>query len=271
VTDLPLSTQSADSNPCAAARRVLDLARDEDRAGGPVVEAREHARTCPACRVMVERQERWDERLGAAMRDVSVPVDLRDRLLDSLARASAEDLVTRQSIAPVEVRRTRRGWLRISLATTAGLLAIAASVWFAMRWAQPRIPLEDLLQQIVSDEIEAETLAEFEGEPPPLPGTMSTRSIAGAPRRFPFGDAAVYFFQLPRRRGGPVAGRLLVIPARSLSNLPAGTSFLADPAIYPGGGYCATVWVEGEFAYVCIVKGGENELQRLHAPRPLAI
>ena len=29
-----------------------------------------------------------------------------------------------------------------------------------------------------------------------------------------------------------------------------------------------TVWVEGEFAYVCCVKGGENILQRLLPARP---
>jgi hypothetical protein len=85
-------------------------------------------------------------------------------------------------------------------------------------------------------------------------------------------DVAVYSFELPATRNGKaVRGKLLVVPVARLVNPPTATTFLGRPAFYPGRTFCASTWVEGEFAYACLVEGGEDSLQRLRPARPAAI
>jgi hypothetical protein len=78
---------------CPSARLLLAYRRP----GGPAELTPEDAATldrhiaeCPACAAAARRQDGFDEALGSAMRAVTTPVGLRDRLItDALARSGA--------------------------------------------------------------------------------------------------------------------------------------------------------------------------------------
>jgi hypothetical protein len=92
---------------------------------------------------------------------------------------------------------------------------------------------------------------------------MVTQFLTESPRQVADGRGAIHFFQFPARRGRrTVEGRLLVIPVRWIDGPPTATAFLSQPAVYLGP-FCASIWIEGDSCYVCLVKGNENELHIL--------
>jgi hypothetical protein len=78
---------------CPSTRLLLAYRRP----GGPAelapddaAELDRHLADCPTCTAVARRQDRFDAAVGTAMRAVTVPVGLRDRLLtDALARSGA--------------------------------------------------------------------------------------------------------------------------------------------------------------------------------------
>ena len=169
----------------------------------------------------------------------------------------------------------RRRWLKKLVAAAACLAVSGAGAWLATRRPLQKLSLEQWVQMAV--DLSAGNLplhsAYADGTVPQPPGTMLTRFLTEPPREVADGRGAVYFFQFPARRGGAtVQGRLLVVPVRWVESPPAATGFLSRPAVYLGRQFCASMWVEGEFCYVCLVKGGggENELHSLEMSRPVA-
>src|SRR5205085_376362 len=71
-------------------------------------------------------------------------------------------------------------------------------------------------------------------------------------------EIAVYFFTLAPRRGGKFEGRLVIVPAAQVKDVPAATSF-PELTLYRQD-YCTAAWVEGKFVYLCCIRGGEHEL-----------
>jgi hypothetical protein len=220
----------------------------------------------------------FDARLGKLMPEVYVPPDLEMRLFDKLQlrdippSAAASDLqrpvgpsvpsISRTS--PAVFRLTRR---RSFAAAAAGLCLAAGSVWF-VNSRQPTVDLDDLVGQVIADDTTLDLLAPAtstaEDEQHVLPETMNTRVLVGPPRLF--GDHQprihIYIFTM-RRNGRLVEGRLLAVPVAILRNPPIVSGFLTQPAAYREHGFCSSAWVEGRYAYVCLVRGSEHDLRSL--------
>lgn len=265
---------------CAAVRRTLELTPLEPAEAGETVSAApadavRHLETCAACQAAVRRQTALDRKIGELLRDVPVPDGLANRLRQSLERASAAMAGPALAVAsadacarpaPETAPRRRGGRWMIWLAAA----CVLAAVFGGWRLIAPPLSLEGL---IVQAETALPTLPECDKSAwPPLPATMNTRLLVDAPRALPGGPGAVFFFEIPPARGRPaVSGRLLAVPVSRLGTPPAGTGFLSRAAVYRGLGFCASSWVEGDFAYVCLVEGGERELHLLERARPAAI
>lgn len=271
---------------CLAALRALELPLRGGELEAPVREAARaaagrHVDQCPDCRQTIQSRRERDDAIGQALRDVPVAADLQSRLLAALnlpadLTEAAEPAKARPlsfPAAPVPSRRVGRvrRWAR-SLVLVAGCLCAVTATWFAVRATRPVHHLDQLTAQVIEAE-GPESLAEFENVAlPPLPQTMNTRYLRDAPRRLRADSAAVYFFRFKTQRTRrEITGRLLVIPVSSLKSVPEASSFLARPAVYVAGNFCASQWVEGAYAYVCLIKGGESDLDRLRPASAVAI
>src|SRR5437899_263959 len=97
---------------CRTARQLLDFARPRrpELDAAELEELEAHLADCPDCGPLAQAERQIDSRLGQAMRAVSVPEDLRNRLLTRLGSER-----TRQT-------RKRRRWLAVPAAAAALLL-----------------------------------------------------------------------------------------------------------------------------------------------------
>jgi len=279
VTDSLTTLGLPDASVCQTTRQTLDLARPGDPIGdeaasAALAEARRHLEGCRSCQVVVRRNEQLDRRIGNVCRDVPVPDDLKNRLLASLAEAgltvpsTAGTGETVQS-APSAPLVPRRRWIGKLIAAAICLAVSGGGIWFSTHRPLPKLNLDQWIELAISESLTADGLpvltAHADGTLPQLPATMKTRYLTEHPRQLADGRGAVYFFQFPALRGKrTVEGRLLVIPVRWMTPPPSANAFLSSPAVYLGP-FCASIWVEGEFCYVCLVKGGENELHTLQA------
>jgi hypothetical protein len=117
---------------CRTARSLLDFARpgcvelQPDDADA----LERHLSGCPECDALFRQERALDAHIGRAVRDVPVPRDLRDRVMQRLAR-------------------DRRAWLR-SQAARAGSLTAAAAVLLVLglagwsKWVQPPLAVVNL-------------------------------------------------------------------------------------------------------------------------------
>jgi len=289
---------------CLTARQTLELARPtdvgpDDHDSRMVDEASQHVGTCPACQTAVRLQKQFDANVGAMIRDVPVPADLKGRLLVRMQAAApvvvdgqqqivegaggvasvtrAGTIPAASSSAPATAAppagtsgRSRRRWLA-AMALAAACVVAAIGTW--VLWPErPTINPMEVAADLARDDIDPDQLPKFaqfaNGREPKLPATMNSRPIAGAPAyRLHTQDVAVYFFTISGAARTTLAGRLAVIPKRDVDAryLPLATSYLAGPTPYLRG-YCVTSWVEGEFIYVLCLRGAADELDRLVPP-----
>jgi hypothetical protein len=100
---------------CRTARLLLDYARPltAELAPSEAEPFQEHLADCPDCRSLAAKERRFDEQVGQAMHAVSVPEDLRARLL-------------------VKLQRERYSWYRRRFMRPAVLTAAAAAVLLAV-------------------------------------------------------------------------------------------------------------------------------------------
>jgi hypothetical protein len=124
---------------CKAARLLLEFARPRpaELEPGDGEALAEHLADCPDCAAAAGSEQRIDEHLGRALRDVPVPEGLRGRLLERLHGEA--------------VRRGRRRWLRgASLAAAAA--AILAAVWLAWGRKEPltRVSPEEAWHEVTA-------------------------------------------------------------------------------------------------------------------------
>jgi len=289
---------------CLTARQLLELARPDEPVAddfeiGAAGEASRHVETCPACQTAVRRQNQFDAKVGAMVRDVPVPADLKGRLLARLHTeapmpvdapaeiAGSAATVTTESAAspatfvpapvpgspPIRSRSSMRRRSIIAGALTAACLVTGIGAWFLWRPA-PSINPNEIAAELVKDDFRPDQIPELtkfaNGADVRLPSTMNTRrlDLALPIRRLHALDVAVYFFTVSGRNKTMLEGRLAVIPKRDVDPryLPLATSYLAGPLPEYKGRYCVTSWVEGEFVYVLCLKGASNELDRLVPP-----
>jgi hypothetical protein len=257
---------------CQTARQTLELLRPLENATSISGEAEQHVRECLDCQDAVRAQQQLDLRIGRVCRDLPVPSDLKDRLLVELAATCAQEPgVARPteiagqpapSARPVPARRRR--WLVRSL-VAACVVAIAGIGTWLLRPPAATIILDDVTKQAIEAGPAQSGVADFlafrNGQQVQPPDTMITADLKGAPQQLGDRDVAVYFFTI-RDGSRTFEARLIVIPRASVVDPPTATSFQPGQFRYRGA-YCATAWVEGEFVYVCCVKGGEGLLHKL--------
>ncbi|MBI3865780.1 MAG: hypothetical protein HY290_28235 [Planctomycetia bacterium] len=266
---------------CQTARQTLELVRPHDADAPASDEAERHVHDCLDCQTAVRTQRELDEKIGGIFRDVTVPADLKERLLAGIASAQpaaidessgsqvcvvAEDRVPARIVAPVRV--SRRLWLnkyvlRISAGVAASLVG-GFCLWLAVRPAPPTLTLDEVTTQVLDTAPTAmPRFTSFRrGTELKLPATMDVSPLGGAALQAGDLDAAVYVFKMSNRAGPPIEGRLIVIPAAALIDPPTAVSFLAGPTSYKAT-YCTTAWTEGKLVYICCTTGGETVLQRL--------
>lgn len=268
---------------CLTARETLDLARlyagspdevglrdkdENDLPGATIDEAAQHVKGCPACQTVVRRREKIDERIGQLSRDVPVPSGLRERLLARLEVASGP-IPTAPQAADKPAMRPRRRMMVAAVAACAVAIASFAG-WQHLRTRPASLTLDEIAEFALSTGINPAALPELTqfqgGLVVQLPKT--TRELSRSKPVQQLSDPQVgereigiYFFTLPGRKGVKIAGRLVVVPASSVKDLPLASSFPGE--ILYKYGFCTTAWVEGKFVYLCCVRGGEGELLRL--------
>jgi len=291
---------------CLTARQMLELVRPDEPVAddfeiGAIDEASRHVETCPACQTAVRRQIQFDAKVGAMVRDIPVPADLKGRLLARLQAAasipvdapaeivkstgSATAMTTETGAIPVtsapavDSRPIRsRGSMRRRW-TVAGALTAACIVTGIGAWSlwhtPPSINPNEIAAALVMDDLLPNQLPEFtkfaNGLDVRTPATMNTRrlDLALPIRRLHTLDVAVYFFTVSDRSKTMLEGRLAVIPRHRVDprHLPLDGP---TPTEYKGR-YCVTSWVEGEFVYIVCLKGAEPELHRLVPPNRTAV
>src|SRR5205823_367397 len=153
-----------------------------------------------------------------------------------------------------------RRWLIRSLVAAGVVSVVGIGAWMWMQPAPPTIALGVVEKESLDAEPALAGVAEFpafrNGAAVKKPATMITDNLKGGPQQLDDRDVAVYFFTI---RG--VQGRLIVIRKAAVIDPPTATSFSTRTIRY-GAGYCATAWVEGQFVYVCCVKGGGDLLDK---------
>ncbi len=214
------------------------------------IDARAHHDSCPQCQQTWTTRRLWSHRLAAAMVDLPVPVTM--------------PAVVPQ---PRATHRPRSRWLTAG-AILALLLVASAGLWFV--WPTP--PDAALDRQTVALHI-AENLAQFRGFSgsfePQLPTSwrsafQSSRSLV---RGFPAGSqraAALIPFQFTLRQGSEsIRGRLIIVPRAQFTDPPSGQDFATAEVFYARDGGVWCLWSEGDLVYICFVRSGVHDLQRL--------
>jgi hypothetical protein len=263
---------------CQSARRLLEWARPGENAEG-LAEARQHAAACEPCRAYLQRQQRFDARVGAVMRDVRVPPGLQDRLQLALERQAAtparEPSTGTVSVAPAmcapparraanKSRRRLLGWIT----TACCLAALGLGVW-SMWPLPPAVEFDRLMHLLTAQAFDAAALPAAHGGGAPLPRTMSTRYLVNGTHRVTFDQVQceLALFEVPRG-GQTLTALLAIVPASQVQNAPVAARFLAAGPSY-WGGYCTTAWREGDSLFVVCVRGNAADLRRL-LPRDAA-
>jgi hypothetical protein len=252
-------------------------------------EAARHVKSCLACQTAVRRREKLDERIGRMTRDVAIPASLRERLLSRLegeplsqgrsspamaspATALSQTPLSQTRLSPGPGQPPVRSRRRMIISTAAACLVTAFSVgiWGLVISRPAKMTMHEITGYALADGLQADNLpilAQFRGGlAVQIPKTMMKLSYGPPFRRLvdpqlANREIAVYFFTF-RHKDRKFAGRLAVIPAALVKDLPAAMSFPTGQPVYSKG-FCTTSWVEGKFVYLCCVQGSEDDLRLL--------
>jgi hypothetical protein len=115
---------------CKTARQLLDFARplcpEMETADAEALHS--HLAECPECGPFAAQERRIDDHIGRAMRDVSVPEDFKQRLLNRLSK-----------------ERDAWYWRRIRWGAAAAVILLAlAGAWYF--WPAPGLDLREIQQ-----------------------------------------------------------------------------------------------------------------------------
>jgi hypothetical protein len=174
-------------------------------------------------------------------------------------------------------RPTRRRFLK-SLVPLTTCVAVALAGFFGVVWYfSPRVSVDDVSRELTEiDFVSLQALPDFTGggKAAQLPREAGwdhlrwqcEKRAKGLPLAASM--SAVYGFDVPTRQPEPIQGLIAIIPRNRVRNPPAETSLTAA---VPTGGYVTArigesvcvAWQEGDYVYVCLVRGGPDSLSRL--------
>jgi hypothetical protein len=182
------------------------------------------------------------------------------------------------SITPAKPlsRPTRRRFLKSLIPLTAS--AVALTGFFGVVWFfSPRWSVAEVSQSLTEiDFASLQALPNFTGggKATQLPGEAGWEHLKwqcdkrakGLP--LAANVIAVYGFDVRTRQPEPIQGLIAVIPRNRVRNPPAETSLTMA---VPTSGYLTArigesvcvAWQEGDYVYVCLVRGGPDSLSRL--------
>ncbi|MDA0835876.1 MAG: hypothetical protein O3A29_21590, partial [Planctomycetota bacterium] len=284
------------------AQLILDAAQADARDlwEPDMAPAAVHLETCRNCQSVLQKKNRFDLAFGVAVRDVTVPSGLKQRMLAAIAVDSScgsssllsdiQQVGTDEEMtvaAPTEEttlsgvaatatlenrpRRQRLWW--ISTAAVALIVALS-SFWF---WPTEDHSgsLDELLagfavhgqyQTPFDENFSVKLPAEgWDAKPLQIEGPFGFASAHSS-----HDLAAVYRFRLAARHR-PLQGKLIAIPISRIANPPSpSTIFEVAAESSSDGSYSHAAWTEGEFVFVCYVDGHAGNftaLQQALAPR----
>jgi hypothetical protein len=241
---------------CNVVREVLDLRSGPGDETPEIREALRHCQTCRPCAEAVRSRRVFDDQLTVAIRDVEIPVGLKERLLAAVAPATV-------SPAPVE-RSPRRQSRWLPWAACAAMLAVVAGTWSLVAW-QRRPRQFDLaaiqrsagaLLERAGDRIDLAELRKF-GDAFDLAALREWArdvdlrgfDIDG----FRGDDAAAAVVRIGR--GPQSTGILLIIPASRVED----ANRLASRAGVAYAPVPNAAWKSGDFVFVCFTTSRNRE------------
>jgi len=283
---------------CQTTLEILGVARpdSDDVKQTELSWAQMHLDSCPRCEEVFRNWQALDRRIGWLMRDVSVPWDLKHKLLQaamdgnveleqSVPAAGVADYETgvtgsaagldvpAGSDAPVTpasaestVARPRRYWLK-GAAVAAACLVGGIVVWPWLQPLQIRLQLDELRDEVAlkNPAILPPFRGEFEAAIPEgwSEGvSFSTRTMGfrldGSGKHL----ASLYSFTFSSPGHPRVNGLLLVVPKKTIEDPPSATFFGTGSPVYVRT-YATAAWTEGDFVYVCFVPNADNVLKAL--------
>ncbi len=234
-----------------------------DDAASPELQLDEILAADAGLRERFERLQRAESRLCEAFGDVPVPAGLEQRIL---ARLAGETKASPERKGPW----LRRRWWLAASAAAAVAASLFAAFWIGLPSTHPRdeAGVLDAVLQRFALEVESDLppgLLVAENEPPAR--FPMSRAVARVPDlrwrvvRGLLGQRAVAY-DFPD--GGGRGATLYVLPAEDAEV--ARTRPPANP-IQSTGGFCASVWKEGDRLYVLVVRGDARAYRRLiYAP-----
>lgn len=270
---------------CRQALEILEVARpgSSDLSEPELAEAAAHIQSHDDCRNEFARRQQLDRQIGAVIRDVPVPSDLKARLLADLASAAetADDqaVVPGDAVEPTKTPLSRRTWTKV-IAGAAACVMAGVIAWQLSPGDPPTVDSNALAGHVatfISDEqLDFSNLTAFAGDfESKLNWEWESSQQKGVtlsgPKAFSLPDhpnsaVAMYQFRFTHRRR-PVTGYLLVLPANIVSKPPEATSLAGGQLSYLNRMLASRSWTEevdgGKFVYVCIMPGGDDHFRTL--------
>jgi len=244
---------------CQTAREILEVVRpnSNELREPEIVSAALHLESCDQCEELFQQQVSTDAQIGQAIRQVHVPEELKDRLLEVLAAEPQSEATT--SLPSSSTVSTRRNGFRV-FATTTACLILGVVAWWALPASQEQLVLNNLTPPATDSVLLTEFDQNFSVALPNDGNWTSSRLSLDGPKGEPLlGDLkhtrAIFFFEFPTRHRGTISGSLTVIPKEKVQSAPTETYYSAQPISSPTGQFTSVAWTEGDFVYVCYIQG----------------
>ena len=263
---------------CRTAMQLLEVSRPdfEDLDDRELASAAAHLEKCPQCAEQLRNLQIFDRKVGQAMRDVSVPPGLKEKLLQAchadscLAEQSAQ--LKRPSTHSTGNRPdrislrfvSRRKYIRYGVSAVVCLMAGFAA-WWVNRPEPDTLILEKFCSRLHATEYALSSLSKFdENFEATLPtrwqssGIRFTSPVRGFQRdRAGNHMTALYEFRFGGRGRSSLRGILMVIPLSSVEDPPEASDFSSGFEHYIPVPNVA--WKSNELVYICLIPGGDPD------------
>jgi len=268
---------------CPACARTVGNRRDLDRAIGEVMREVPIPRGAQQ-RLLARLSELQTANSGADVGPTSAALagasDLRGlhsvgEQVGRNGQPLSSTVPTVRPARPIQATRltSRRRFLK-RLVPLAACLVVAFVGFFGVVWLfMPSFSVEEVSGALAKVEFESlGKLSDFNGKDASLPSEWE-RLCGTKAKGLPLASKviAVYGFDIPKmRHTGTVRGLIAVIPRSRIRNLPDADS-LATASLSSGylqaqiGESVCVAWQQGDFVYVCLIRGGPDSLSTLQS------